>query len=52
LLIATGHFRGGILLAPVTAHLVREWVTTQKVSEDWAPFDPMRFHEKKHTRTA
>jgi len=52
LLVATGHFRSGILLAPITAQLVREWVTTQKVSVDWTPFSPMRFQEKRHTRTA
>jgi len=51
LLIATGHFRGGILLAPVTAHLTREWVTTQKVSMDWTRFNPMRFQEKRQTHT-
>lgn len=43
LLIATGHFRGGILLAPITARLVREWVTEQRVSVDWDRFSPMRF---------
>src|SRR5580658_3392227 len=43
LLIATGHFRGGILLAPITAQLVREWVTQQRVSVDWDRFSPMRF---------
>jgi len=43
LLIATGHFRGGILLTPVTARLVREWVTQQRVSVDWDRFSPMRF---------
>ncbi|HEY2547083.1 MAG TPA: FAD-dependent oxidoreductase, partial [Candidatus Acidoferrum sp.] len=43
LLIATGHFRSGILLAPVTAKLVREWVTLQRVSVDWERFSPMRF---------
>jgi glycine oxidase len=52
LLIATGHFRSGILLAPMTAQLIREWVTTQKVSMDWAPFSPLRFGEKRQTRTA
>jgi glycine oxidase len=52
LLIATGHFRSGILLAPVTAQLIREWVTAQKVSVDWAPFSPMRFQNKPQTRTA
>ncbi len=43
LLIATGHFRSGILLAPVTALLMREWVCTQKVGVDWERFSPMRF---------
>jgi glycine oxidase len=43
LVIATGHFRGGILLAPITARLVREWVTEQRVSVDWDRFSPMRF---------
>ncbi|HWY09255.1 MAG TPA: glycine oxidase ThiO [Candidatus Acidoferrales bacterium] len=52
LLIATGHFRSGILLTPVTARLIREWVTTQKVSEDWAPFSPMRFQQARQTRGA
>jgi glycine oxidase len=45
LLIATGHFRSGILLAPITARLVREWITKQNVSVDWARFSPMRFTE-------
>jgi len=52
LLIATGHFRSGILLTPVTARLIREWVTTQKVSEDWAPFSPMRFQHVRQSRGA
>jgi glycine oxidase len=43
LLIATGHFRGGILLTPITAQLVREWVTHQSVSVGWDRFSPMRF---------
>jgi glycine oxidase len=43
LLLATGHFRSGILLAPITAQLIREWITTQNVSLDWARFNPMRF---------
>jgi glycine oxidase len=46
LLIATGHFRSGILLAPITARLIREWITTQNVSAaDWTRFSPMRFVE-------
>jgi glycine oxidase len=47
LLIATGHFRSGILLAPVTARLIREWVTKQNVSVAWSRVSPMRFLEGK-----
>jgi glycine oxidase len=43
LLIATGHFRSGILLAPITARLVREWVTQKRVSVNWERFSPLRF---------
>jgi glycine oxidase len=43
LLMATGHFRSGILLAPVTARLIREWVTEQSASMDLERFSPMRF---------
>lgn len=45
LLIATGHFRSGILLAPITARLIRDWITKQSVSVDWARFSPTRFVE-------
>lgn len=45
LLIATGHFRSGILLAPITAQLIREWITLQNVAVDWARFSPTRFGE-------
>jgi glycine oxidase len=43
LLIATGHFRSGIVLAPITARLICEWITKQTVSLDWDRFSPMRF---------
>jgi len=43
LLMATGHFRSGILLTPITARLIREWITEQRVSEDWSRFSPLRF---------
>jgi glycine oxidase len=43
LVMATGHFRSGILLTPVTARLIREWITEQKVSTDWDRFSPLRF---------
>lgn len=43
LAIATGHFRSGVLLTPITAKLVREWITLGNVSTDWERFSPMRF---------
>src|SRR5437667_1319484 len=46
LLIATGHFRSGILLTPITARLVREWITQQRASVDWDRFSPLRFQTK------
>jgi glycine oxidase len=50
LLIATGHFRSGVLLAPVTARMIREWLTLQKVSVDWERVSPMRFLEAQGKR--
>lgn len=47
LLIATGHFRSGILLAPITARLMREWITGGGVSAEWDRFSPMRFENPK-----
>ena len=52
LLIATGHFRSGILLAPVTARLIREWVSEKKVSVDWERVSPMRFLEATRSHSA
>jgi len=43
LTIATGHYRNGILLTPITAKLVAEWITSGRVSLDWEVFDPLRF---------
>jgi len=43
LVIATGHYRNGILLAPVTADAVAELLTTQEIPADFARFDPRRF---------
>jgi glycine oxidase len=52
LLIATGHFRSGILLTPITAKLVCEWVTEKRVSVDWERFSPLRFVEARKETTA
>jgi glycine oxidase len=43
LVIATGHFRSGVLLTPITARLVRQWITERSVEIDWDRLSPMRF---------
>ena len=43
LIFATGHYRNGILLAPITARLVGEWISEGKTSLDWEEFSPLRF---------
>ncbi len=45
LMVATGHFRNGILLAPITARLVSEWVSGQASSVDARAFEPARFSD-------
>jgi glycine oxidase len=52
LLIATGHFRSGILLAPITARLIRDWITEQRVSVDWERFSPLRFEAQATRKTS
>ena len=42
LIIATGHFRNGILLAPLTAELVRQVVLGESATIDISPFSPAR----------
>jgi glycine oxidase len=41
--MATGHYRNGILLAPITARLMREWVMERRTSLAVEAFSPMRF---------
>jgi glycine oxidase len=43
LFVATAHFRNGILLAPITARLMCEWMTTGRPSLDVSTFLPDRF---------
>jgi len=43
LTIATGHFRNGILLAPITARLIADWITERRATFDWEIFSPLRF---------
>lgn len=39
---ATGHYRNGVLLAPITARLVSEMVLWKKPSQEIFPFSPQR----------
>ncbi|HTE88073.1 MAG TPA: glycine oxidase ThiO [Terriglobales bacterium] len=41
--VATGHFRNGILLAPVTAHVMAQVMTGVKSEYDISAFSPGRF---------
>jgi glycine oxidase len=43
LFVATGHFRNGILLAPITARVMTEWITSGQPSIDVKDFLPDRF---------
>ena len=43
LLVATGHYRNGILLAPVTATAVAALLTGEPPPPSWPEADPTRF---------
>ncbi len=43
LLLATGHYRNGILMSPVTADAAAALLTGQPPAPEWAPFTPQRF---------
>jgi glycine oxidase len=40
---ATGHYRDGIMLAPITAQLITQLLTARATDCDLAPFSPLRF---------
>jgi glycine/D-amino acid oxidase-like deaminating enzyme len=42
--VATGHFRNGILLAPITGELIAQAIADGRAGEALAPFDPGRFN--------
>jgi glycine oxidase len=41
--VATGHFRDGILLAPITAEIMARAITGEKPDQDISAFSPARF---------
>jgi glycine oxidase len=47
LIAATGHYRNGILLAAITAKLVKEWVIQGRVGFNAKAFSPSRFQHSK-----
>jgi glycine oxidase len=56
-LVAAGHYRGGVLLAPITAEVVRGYVDGTEVPEEARAFAPDRFgppdpHRRTHETTA
>jgi glycine oxidase len=46
LLLATGHYRNGILMSPVTADASVALLTGQPPAAEWEPFTPARFARK------
>lgn len=46
LIVATGHYRNGILLTPVTADAIAELVVDGKAPDVIAPFGPSRFQDR------
>ena len=51
LVFATGHYRNGILLAPITAKLIGEWIAERRTSMNWEAFSPLRFLGAKENRS-
>ncbi len=52
LVAATGHYRNGVLLTPVTADLLAEYLATGELPELAQPFTPTRFSPDRSTTKA
>jgi glycine oxidase len=50
LLLATGHYRNGILLSPVTADAAAALLTCGRPASEWEPFTPQRFTREDGSR--
>jgi glycine oxidase len=50
LLLATGHYRNGILMSPVTADAIIAALTGQPPAAQWEPFTPQRFTAEQPAR--
>lgn len=49
-LVASGHYRNGVLLAPLSGRLVAEQIVSGTVPDLLAPFDPHRFDRPRSDR--
>ncbi|MFC4497498.1 glycine oxidase ThiO [Streptomyces ovatisporus] len=49
--LATGHYRNGVLLTPVTGDAMGELLTTGELPEQVRPFTPARFTQRRPERT-
>ena len=50
LLLATGHYRNGILMSPVTSDAVTALLAGQRPAPEWDPFTPQRFTGQERAR--
>jgi glycine oxidase len=50
LLLATGHYRNGILMSPVTADAIVACLTGRPPAAQWQPFTPERFGAREEAR--
>jgi glycine oxidase len=48
--LTSGHFRTGILMAPVTAHTIARWISTGESPAEAAAWSSVRFAERRHIR--
>jgi glycine oxidase len=50
LLLATGHYRNGILMSPATSDAVTALLAGQRAAPEWDPFTPQRFTGQERAR--
>jgi glycine oxidase len=48
--LTSGHFRTGILMAPITAHTITRWISAGEPPAEAAAWSSVRFAERRHIR--
>jgi glycine oxidase len=48
--LTSGHFRTGILMAPVTGHTITRWISAGEPPAEAAAWSSLRFAERRYTR--